>query len=526
MDIPPSQGSPKTQSAPPAEGGKSAAQGSSQASSQTATQSSSQQTAQASGQPLTAKVLQVAQQTQGNANARPQYQVLLQVANQSYTTVSSIPLSVGDLLNVQWKNDNTLSVMALVKPSSQDPLAQLSRLSLAHQQSPSATLNALAILVKALNTLTQSNPAGEALSKFASAENQNLNQLQQTISQILSRHFNPSKPLGAASGQQLQQLFQASGVLFEKKLLSDNPKGAALDNKGQLGNLLAALKSASEGKTQSVNTNTATDTRASNTDAKPNNQPVLTKLLNAAAATLKTDQQGSSPTSTSTASQTSSLTAQALIKITQALLLDAMKLRPEHQLQQLKPAELQAFAQFLAGVIRDEQNTQSNRAKDKNDQILQSLLKNIASSLFRVQWNQLNSLPQSSDERVQQQWQFDLPLFADQSFQSAQVKIKKEEAESKDAEQKKQIVWRVNLDFDFEAIGAMHVELLMKAEDAKATLWSQQQATYEKTKLNLSQLQEALLSIGFSAVEVFAEHGLPPQSPTPPISKKLIDVRT
>lgn len=520
MDIPPSQGSPKTQPSTTKEGGKSA-EGSSQASNAQSPQTAKTTSNQIRGQLLAAQVLQVTQQPPTKASATSQYQVLLQVANQSYNTVSNKPLSVGEVLNVQWKNDNTLSVLGLVKPTSQDPLSQLSRISLAHQQSPSATLNALAILVKALNTLTPANSVAGRVGNSLPVSEQGINELKQIVNQVLGRHFNPATPLNNNTGKQLQELFQASGVLFEKKLFSGNPQGSGIDNKAQLGNLLATLKSLGEGKADSVKLPVTSDSRTSPTEAKAN-QPILSKLINAASAALKTDQAGSQ----SSQQSIQTLNTQTLIRITQAILLDAMKLRPEQQIQHLKPAELQAFAQFLAGLIRDDQNTQSNKQKDKNDQILQSLIKNIASSLFRVQWNQLNSLPQSNDDRVLQQWQFDLPLFADQSFQSALLKIQKEQEDAADAQQKKQIVWRVHLDFDFETIGAMHVELLMRLDDAKATFWSQQLTTHEKTKRNLDQLQESLLGIGFSAVEVFAEHGLPPQTPTPPISKKLIDVRT
>jgi len=366
-----------------------------------------------------------------------------------------------------------------------------------------------------------------------------INLLQQ-LRAILDIRINVDTGLSQTNPSNIKAALNSSGLFFEKGL--SDPRGTSPhpDLKTALGELFHTLRSLKQQAGEINNTKNLQAKATSQLDSqvsvnsKPLNQSMNTpnlesnrlfeRSLKAAIQTLVSAGTTTKPNNENHISQTIS---SSLKLITQTQLLQAAQHRSELSNGHLTSKDMQAFAHFLLTMMRPETQNQKPKANDRNEQIFQALMKNIASVIFKIQLNQLSSLPQTSEEGTQSHsWQFDLPLFCQQQNESVQVRIHKDDKGASNDSGESQLVWRVCLDFDFESLGAMHAELLMQKEDARATLWSEKLSTFHKTQQQLYQLQQSLHSLGFSAVNVVAEHGIPKKTQQPPIKRSLIDVRT
>ena len=488
------------------------------------------------GKTFKAEVVQVtplkSNTTSGGTTAPPAnqtgnlYQVLLNANQQTIKTTSNHLLQVGDQLQLQWKSTGALAVLGHI-PKASAAATDFPKNTLTNQQLPTPLLNLIQQLQNALGQIQQTSQATNT------ATNTNLeNTFLDKAFRLLQNHLD-LKQLTTDTKDQVKRALTQGGNGFEK-LVSQLNQGSQLskgnnnpllqDNKANLGSLLLTLNKLQQTPlnlahtkpnpiAQSTTTNNIENQNIGSTKPTPTPAQLLAKLF---------PQQS---TVAGTGTTTSSDHSKSLQQLTQSALLVAARSKPPITPEQIKPNEWQAFAQFLLNQVKSDANASRNKANEKNDQILQLLIKNIATAIFRVQWNQLNSLPVTEDNQTQS-WQFDLPLMGHQDVHNAEILIIKEEESNSDNENEKQKVWKVQLDFEFDEIGKMHAELLMRNEDAKATLWSELEATFQKTFAAIGQLEATLLDLGFNTVTVAAEKGLPKPKTTRPITQSLIDVRT
>ncbi|MBL4868477.1 MAG: flagellar hook-length control protein FliK [Pseudomonadales bacterium] len=125
------------------------------------------------------------------------------------------------------------------------------------------------------------------------------------------------------------------------------------------------------------------------------------------------------------------------------------------------------------------------KPKSWMDNIVATLAKLTLSSLSRLQLHQLASLPQTQEGQTSQSWSLELPVLYQDEVHLFQIQIGEEETPSKEEEEKEKL-WKVNLAFDIEPLGPMHIQLTMIGDIANATIWADNKILSTSPTLTLS----------------------------------------
>ncbi|KZY60201.1 hypothetical protein A3742_09150 [Oleiphilus sp. HI0071] len=105
------------------------------------------------------------------------------------------------------------------------------------------------------------------------------------------------------------------------------------------------------------------------------------------------------------------------------------------------------------------------------------MLKLIAGMLNRIQFNQANSLLQAqanADSGTTQSWNMELPYFHEQQIQTLQLRIDQHQAKhskSNEEQPDQQRSWTIELSFDFEGIGPLHIKAELAPPKLKTEIW-------------------------------------------------------
>jgi hypothetical protein len=100
--------------------------------------------------------------------------------------------------------------------------------------------------------------------------------------------------------------------------------------------------------------------------------------------------------------------------------------------------------------------------------MLAQLLTDTDSAIGRTRFNQLAS--QHAETESRQVWMIELPIRKDNGFDLFQVRIQRDNRDA-DGNSYKQPVWTVNMAFDLEGIGPMHVNVTLQNEKISSTMW-------------------------------------------------------
>ena len=164
------------------------------------------------------------------------------------------------------------------------------------------------------------------------------------------------------------------------------------------------------------------------------------------------------------------------------------------------------------------------------DEVIETLLKQSNKGLARIQLNQLQSLfnltqATLTDPATTQTLQTELPLtWKDSHIEIVQLTIEDKAAQNAQ-EKDQQRQWQINLRFDFEEMGIIHIQLALNQTDANAIIWVEQVSSMPAFQKHLEQLNQSLQKLGLSVNEIQCRHGLPIITQTR-LDTHLVDINT
>jgi len=180
-------------------------------------------------------------------------------------------------------------------------------------------------------------------------------------------------------------------------------------------------------------------------------------------------------------------------------------------------ADLKGKLLRLADLLRNENLTQHQNAGKNNllslladNKAIPELQRHVESALARIQLNQLNSLPNS--EQHSQAFLLELPVKENEHIDVFSVKINEEDQQKTDQESSKR--WSIQLSFTLDGLGNIHAKLILGGEKVHASLWAEEEKTYELIQNNLHQLNERLTDVKFIDPDVKCFKGKPESEPS------------
>lgn len=163
-----------------------------------------------------------------------------------------------------------------------------------------------------------------------------------------------------------------------------------------------------------------------------------------------------------------------------------------------------------------------------NPNDLGSLLRLAAAAVSRLQTHQLASLGQShinSEGTQVTVWQLEVPTRDQDSIVPLHIKFQHEEPADKKAASTASPVWKIDLSFDLEPLGPLHIQASLQGERLSSQLWAQQANTVQLIDNELSHLRDRLLALGLQVKDLSCHQGTPPQAATASIQQRWIDDR-
>ena len=157
---------------------------------------------------------------------------------------------------------------------------------------------------------------------------------------------------------------------------------------------------------------------------------------------------------------------------------------------------------------------------------LETLLKLAAAAVSRLQTHQLSSLAQNqvtAEGNLLTTWQLELPMRNQQDIVPLQLKLQREEQNSSNQKEQKQVLWRVDLAFDLEPLGPLQVQAQLIRGSLSSQLWAERSHTAELIDLELGHLRERLLAAGLEVGELACRQGMPPQGPKTHVEQRWVD---
>ena len=181
---------------------------------------------------------------------------------------------------------------------------------------------------------------------------------------------------------------------------------------------------------------------------------------------------------------------------------------------------------LMGSFFLQPQQTAKADTKQKSwmDSIVSTLAKLTLSTLARVQLHQLASLPQTQEGQTTQLLSLELPIVHEDKVHLFQIQIGEEETQQTQ-EKEKEKCWKINLAFDIEPLGPMHIQLTMVGQSASATIWAEQKETVDFTHSHLDVLTDSLQHIGLSVKQIDCLKGKPPEKKAT-FQQHLVDINT
>ena len=166
---------------------------------------------------------------------------------------------------------------------------------------------------------------------------------------------------------------------------------------------------------------------------------------------------------------------------------------------------------------------------------LEILLKLAAAAVSRLQSHQLGSLEQTrttADGNQLTTWQLEIPMRNGQDIVPLQVKLQREDTPEKEnaserddnePREVKEKLWKIELAFDLEPLGALQVQAQLLRGSLSSQLWAERPSSAELIGRELGHLRERLLASGLMVGELACNHGAPPQGPRTSLEQRWID---
>lgn len=157
---------------------------------------------------------------------------------------------------------------------------------------------------------------------------------------------------------------------------------------------------------------------------------------------------------------------------------------------------------------------------------LETLLKLAAAAVSRLQTHQLSSLAQSQvgpDGNLLTTWQLEIPMRNQHELVPVQLKIQRDEPQKDNAQERKEMLWRIDLAFDLEPLGPVQVQTQLALGVLSSTLWAEQPSTAQLIEGELDNLRQRLIDAGLTISALTCTQGLPPQGPKTALEQRWVD---
>ena len=182
----------------------------------------------------------------------------------------------------------------------------------------------------------------------------------------------------------------------------------------------------------------------------------------------------------------------------------------------------------LSNLLSNENiNQKQNDAKNNllsllaDNKAMPDLQRHVESSLARIQLNQLNSLP--NGEQHSQAFLLELPVKENENIDVFSLKINEEDQQKSDQESSKR--WSIKLSFDLNGLGNIHAKLTLGGEKIQASLWAEEETTFDLIQNNLDLLHDRLTDVEFIDPDVKCYKGKPEvDAPLHSDYNELIDI--
>ncbi|MGE6385375.1 flagellar hook-length control protein FliK [Pseudomonas sp. NPDC078416] len=165
---------------------------------------------------------------------------------------------------------------------------------------------------------------------------------------------------------------------------------------------------------------------------------------------------------------------------------------------------------------------------------LEMLLKLAAGAISRLQSHQLGGLEQTrthADGTQVTTWQLEIPMRNAHDIVPLQVKVQREETPERDdpsdspvqEAKEREKLWRLELAFDLEPLGPLHVQAQLIAGSIASQLWAEREGSAELISSELDNLRARLVACGLNVKELECNRGVPPQGPRAVLEQRWID---
>ena len=200
------------------------------------------------------------------------------------------------------------------------------------------------------------------------------------------------------------------------------------------------------------------------------------------------------------------------------------------------------LSQALPGLLRDQLlgNTQAQLREQAmrfplptrllqsldNPNDLGSLLRLAAAAVSRLQTHQLSSLGQTHTNTEGAQvtvWQVEIPARDQHNIVPLQIKFQHEEPAQKKSDKAAVPVWKIDLSFDLEPLGPLHIQASLQGSSISSQVWAQESTTADFIDHELSNLRDRLLAIGLTVEDLSCHQGSPPQGQKTSLQQRWID---
>lgn len=161
-----------------------------------------------------------------------------------------------------------------------------------------------------------------------------------------------------------------------------------------------------------------------------------------------------------------------------------------------------------------------------NPNDLGSLLRLAAAAISRLQTHQLSSLAQTyttQDGTQVTTWQTEVPMRDQANVVPLQVRFQQEQHNPADEHNQQPPVWRLELSFDIDPLGPMHVQVNLQEDNLSSLLWAERERTASLVSKELHVLRDKLLAAGLNIRELDCRQGIPPAAPKALIEQRWID---
>lgn len=161
-----------------------------------------------------------------------------------------------------------------------------------------------------------------------------------------------------------------------------------------------------------------------------------------------------------------------------------------------------------------------------NPNDLGALLRIAAAAISRLQTHQLSSLGQTytTPEGTQlTTWQMEIPMRDQDTVIPLQLKFQQEQSSEEQDKEKKEPIWRLELSFELEPLGPLHVQVNLQNEEISSKLWAESAQTAIYVNKELHVLRDKLLAAGLNIKELECLQGTPPAAPKAAIEQRWID---